>query len=57
MESNICDSGHNDEENIKQYIAHLSPQEKKVFEIAQEHLETSFNIAKSIGYMKWKSTQ
>tara|TARA_Y100001970_G_C13885716_1_gene676112 strand:- start:81 stop:236 length:156 start_codon:yes stop_codon:yes gene_type:complete len=51
MESSICD------EDIKKYIEQLSPQEKIVLEIAREHLETSFNIVKSIGYQKWKSTQ
>lgn len=60
MESNICDDSHKDteeDEDMKRYIEQLSPQEKKVLEIARDHLETSFNIAKSIGYMKWKSTQ
>ena len=35
---------------IEQYIAQLSPQERIVLRIAQEHLETSFDIEKSIGY-------
>jgi len=27
--------------------------ELKALKIAEEHLETSFNIVKSIGYQKW----
>jgi hypothetical protein len=42
---------------IKAYIAQLSPQEQKVLKIAQEHLETSFNIVKSIGFQEWRAKQ
>ena len=38
---------------IDDYIQQLSEKEKIVFEIAKEHLGTSFNIEKSIGYKKW----
>ena len=47
----------NSESDINDYIRQLSPQEKKVLEIAREHLETSFNIEKSIGYMGWKQNK
>tara|TARA_Y100000768_G_scaffold287325_2_gene221600 strand:+ start:1070 stop:1243 length:174 start_codon:yes stop_codon:yes gene_type:complete len=40
---------------ITEYISQLSDVEKKVLIIAQEHLESSFNITKSIGYIKWLS--
>ena len=40
-------------ENIKQYITSLNEFELKAMKIAEEHLETSFNIVKSIGYQKW----
>ena len=40
--------------DIQQYIGQLSPQEKIVLQIAQEHLASSFNIEKSIGYLEWK---
>jgi len=43
------------EEN--EYISSLSPLEKKTLEIAQSHLESSFNLQKSIGFMKWKENQ
>jgi hypothetical protein len=35
------------------YIAQLTPMEQKVLQIAASHLETSFNLAKSIGYKEW----
>tara|TARA_R110002012_G_scaffold75019_1_gene189877 strand:- start:394 stop:591 length:198 start_codon:yes stop_codon:yes gene_type:complete len=44
-----------EEEN--EYISSLSPLEKKTLEIAQSHLESSFNLQKSIGFMKWKEVQ
>jgi len=40
-------------ENIKKYISSLNEMELKALKIAEEHLETSFNIVKSIGYQKW----
>ena len=41
------------ESYIESYIAQLSAQEKIVLNIAKEHLETSFDMEKSIGYMQW----
>ena len=38
---------------IDDYIQQLNEKEKIVYEIAKEHLGTSFNIEKSIGYKKW----
>ena len=40
-------------ENIKKYISSLNEMDLKALKIAEEHLETSFNIVKSIGYQKW----
>jgi CHAT domain-containing protein len=40
-------------ELIKEYISTLSELELKTMEIATNHLKTSFNIEKSIGYKKW----
>lgn len=40
------------EELINEYIAQLSQQEQIVLEIAKEHLESSFDIKKSIGFME-----
>jgi hypothetical protein len=42
---------------IDAYIAQLSEMEKKVLNIASTHLETSFNIVKSIGFQEWKKKQ
>ena len=39
---------------VKQYISTLSPNEKKAYEIAKSHLESSFDIEKSIGFKKFK---
>ena len=36
------------------YIQSLNDKEKKAYEIAQEHLKSSFNIKKSIGYIEYK---
>ena len=35
------------------YISQLSDIEKIVLKIAQEHLETSFRLEKSIGFKSW----
>ena len=42
---------------IRKYIQQLTPQEIKVLDIAKEHLGSSFNIEKSIGFMKWLEHQ
>jgi len=43
------------EELINEYIEQLSEQEQIVLEIAKEHLESSFDIKKSIGFMEWEN--
>tara|TARA_Y100001958_G_C21247561_1_gene579044 strand:+ start:1172 stop:1333 length:162 start_codon:yes stop_codon:yes gene_type:complete len=35
------------------YIEQMSAQEKLVLQIATEHLESSFDIEKSIGFKEW----
>ena len=42
---------------INAYIAQLTPQEQKVLKIAQEHMESSFNLVKSIGFKEWQAQQ
>lgn len=44
-----------DKELIAAYIAQLNPMEKQVLQIAISHLETSFSIAKSIGFLEWRA--
>jgi antibiotic biosynthesis monooxygenase (ABM) superfamily enzyme len=36
-----------------EYIAQLTPQEQIVLKIAQEHLESSFDMVRSIGFKAW----
>lgn len=49
--------GNNEEEqeNILKYLEQLGEKEKKTCQIAKDHLGSSFNILKSIGYIEWKS--
>ena len=42
------------EEQIKEYIGSFNEKEKLAYEIAKKQLESSFNIEKSIGFIKWK---
>ena len=39
------------------YVATLSPLAKKGLEIAREHLESSFSLEKSIGFMEFVKSQ
>ena len=48
--SNYPEDKHN---NIVSYVNSLSKFEKKALLIAIEHLESSFDILKCIGYQKW----
>jgi DNA-directed RNA polymerase specialized sigma subunit len=41
------------EEQIQEYISTLSDREKIVLEIAKEHLQSSFSMERSIGFIKW----
>lgn len=41
---------------VERYLNSLSDQERKTMEIAKSHLGTSFNIKKSVGFLKWKSS-
>ena len=43
-----------DEKIIKLYMDQLSENEKKGLEIAKNHLESSFSLEKSIGFLKFK---
>ena len=39
------------------YIKQLTPQQKKVLTIAQDHLGSSFNIVRSIGFKEWQAAR
>ena len=41
---------------VEQYISQLTKLEQKTCKIAQEHLESSFNIEQSIGFLKYKES-
>lgn len=43
------------DDEITKYKKTMSIQELLVLKIAEEHLETSFDIIKSIGFIKWKN--
>jgi hypothetical protein len=45
------------EQFLQEYTNQLSAIEKTVLKIAQEHLETSFSLEKSIGFKEWYAKQ
>jgi hypothetical protein len=45
------------EMEIEKYIAQLSSIELRVLNIAKQHLESSFNITKSVGFIEWQKKQ
>lgn len=47
------DSSEQDAE-ITRYLEQLSEGERQTYEIAKQHLESSFSIEKSIGFINWK---
>jgi hypothetical protein len=44
----------NMEQLLQEYLASLNEKEKKAYEIARDHLGTSFQLEKSNGFLKWK---
>ena len=42
-----------DKNKIAKYLESLDNKEKKALEIAMDHLKSSFDIKKSVGYTKW----
>ena len=40
-------------ELLKEYLSTLSEKEYKAYKIAESHLETSLDLIKSNGYLKW----
>ena len=41
------------QKDVNRYIESLTDIQKKAYEIAKEHLGSSFDITKSIGFLKW----
>ena len=50
---NIEQYGEENREIVIRYIESLTDLECKAMKIAEDHLETSFHITKSIGFQKW----
>jgi competence protein ComGC len=42
------------EEEEEEYLKTLSEKERKAYEIAKDHLGSSFDLVKSNGFLKWK---
>lgn len=45
------------EQLSKEYLASLSDLEQRVCSIAKDHLESSFDLSRSTGYIAWKSNK
>jgi hypothetical protein len=41
----------------EKYVESLNPKEYKAYMIAKSHLGTSFDLDKSVGFLKWKKKQ
>ena len=41
----------------QQYIESLSKKEKKAYDIAFQHLGSSFTLEKSVGFLEWLKTR
>jgi len=39
---------------VQQYLSEMTALERQGYEIARSHLNTSFNIVKSNGFIEWK---
>ena len=51
------DSSNASNSSIQKYLAQLDDIQKRAHDIAKQHLGTSYNIAKSNGYMDWLKQQ
>jgi len=40
-------------EDKDRFLKQLTPKEKKAYQIAKEHLGSSFSLEKCIGFQKW----
>jgi len=47
----------NENQYIINYLEQLTPLQLKAYEIAKDHLKTSFDITRSNGYTEWRSLQ
>lgn len=42
---------------VNEYLASLTPKEKKAYEIAKEHLGCLLDVEKTNGFLKWIKTK
>ena len=45
------------EAELEAYKASLSPSERQVLDIAAQHLKSSFDLSRSIGFLQWQDGQ
>jgi len=50
----LKDDSSEQDAKITRYLEQLSEGERQTYEIAKQHLESSFSIEKSIGFINWK---
>jgi hypothetical protein len=48
------EKGEQQSNQIEEYLISLTEKERKAYEIAKSHLGMSFQIEKSVGFLKWK---
>jgi hypothetical protein len=46
-----------EQKEMFQYLSEMSEHEKKAYEIAWNHLGTSFNVYRSNGFIEWKKNK
>ena len=42
---------------VTEYIDQMTEQQRKVMDIALDHLQSSFSVVKSIGFKQWIATR
>jgi hypothetical protein len=42
---------------VSKYVSQMSDQERLVMNVAREHLQSSFNVEKSVGFMAWLASR
>jgi hypothetical protein len=48
---------HDQQKEMFQYLSEMNENERIAYEIAVNHLETSFNIYRSNGFIEWKKSK
>ena len=51
--SKMSDKSISEEEMMKKYIESMDDKDRTAYEIAKEHLGSSFDLVKSLGYIKF----